>query len=94
MFCHLNLANLNFIHNNICFIHSCNMKLNGTNLLEKIITDIQNSNLISKLDYIIIINIGEKYNETCISCISFISLYKSLSVENKSILLNNKLPID
>ena len=72
--CHENMENMentsqiimkstNMLTKKFCFIHSCYIKDVGIEILEKIISRIQETGLINHLQKIFIINIGETINE-------------------------------
>ncbi len=54
---HFRNININYVNNNVCFIHSCTIN-NNTEILCKTINLIGSSGLIKKLDKIIVVNTG------------------------------------
>ena len=49
--------------NTICFIHSCNLPGVGTTVLDELYSEILESGLIHKLDYVVVNNIGVKLDK-------------------------------
>lgn len=48
---------------NVCFIHSTNMNITGTNILDMLLKYLNHHNLIDKLEFLVINNIGEPLDE-------------------------------
>ena len=48
---------------NVCFIHSTNMNITGTRILDMLINYLINNDIINKLEFLVINNIGEPLDE-------------------------------
>jgi hypothetical protein len=62
---------------NICFIHSTNINITGTFILDRLLSYLNKYNFLDKLEFLVINNIGEPLNE---------EKYKLI---NKKIIVNN-----